>query len=136
MWTYGCLVYEFLLGISLFSRNQSTTEPDVYHLAQILKFTTEEFSPELIKSYKLAPQFLDMDTGYLSIIHKPVAPVHVSRLFRHNAEALGLPEHDIVGAIDLLSRCLRVNPADRPSAIQLARESPWLLELGDDFGIL
>jgi len=76
-----------------------------------------------------------MDTGYMSIIHKPVAPCHVSLLFRRNAEVLGLPEHDILGAADLLSRCLRINPANRPSAIQLARESPWLRELGDDFSI-
>jgi serine/threonine protein kinase len=54
-------------------------------------------------------------------------------LFRRNAQVLVLPEHDITGAIDLVSRCLRVNPANRPSAIQLLRESPWLLELGDDF---
>ena len=76
-----------------------------------------------------------LSLGHLSIIHKPVAPIHISLLFRRNAEVLGIPEHDIVGAIDLLSRCLRVNPADRPSAIQLIRESPWLLELGDDFGM-
>ena len=69
----------------------------------------------------------------MSVTHKPVNPVHVSLLFRRNAEVLGISEHDIVGAIDLLSRCLRVNPADRPTAIQLARESAWLLELGDDF---
>ena len=56
-------VYEFLLGIPPFSRRPATTEPDVHHLAQIIKFTAEEFSPALIKSYKLAPQFLDMDTG-------------------------------------------------------------------------
>ena len=37
--------------------------PDDYHLAQIIKFTGEEFPPELVKTYELAPQFLDMQTG-------------------------------------------------------------------------
>jgi hypothetical protein len=83
------------------------------------------------------PDFLLIDIsfppGYLRIIRKPVATVHLSMLFRSNAQVIGLPEHDIAGAIGLISRCLRVDPADRPSAIQLVRESPWLQELGDDF---
>lgn len=71
--------------------------------------------------------------GYLRIIRKPVATIHLSLLFDRNARTLGLPKHDVTGAISLMSRCLRVNPADRPTAIQLLRESPLLQELGDDF---
>jgi hypothetical protein len=32
-----------------------------------------------------------------------------------------------------VSRCLRVNPADRPTSIRLLRESSWLQELGGGF---
>ncbi|KIM92381.1 hypothetical protein PILCRDRAFT_425 [Piloderma croceum F 1598] len=62
IWTFGCLVFEFMLGIPIFSRKHATMAPDDYHLAQIIKFTGEEFPPRLIKKYKLAPQFLDMQT--------------------------------------------------------------------------
>jgi hypothetical protein len=71
--------------------------------------------------------------GYLRVIRKPVATVHLSMLFRNNVQVLGLPEHDMPGAIGLISRCLWVDPANRPSAIQLVRESLWLQELGNDF---
>ena len=52
-----------MLGIPIFSRKHTTMAPDDYHLAQIIKYTGEEFPPRLIKKYKLAPQFLDMKTG-------------------------------------------------------------------------
>jgi hypothetical protein len=55
-------VYEFLLGIPLFSREHEMMDPEIYHLAQMIKFT-EEFSPTLLKSYKLGSQFFDEDTG-------------------------------------------------------------------------
>jgi serine/threonine protein kinase len=72
--------------------------------------------------------------GYLEIIRKPVAGIiPISLLFKQNAQVLGLREHDVTGATDLISRCLRVNPADRPTAIRLLRESSWLQELGNDF---
>jgi hypothetical protein len=112
-------VYELLLGVPLFSRNcESTTEPDHYHLTQMRAVTGDELPPEL----ELPPHVL---------ANSPAT--HLSHLFREKAYALGLPERDVVGAIDLMSRCLRIDPAARPTAIQLARESPWLLELGDDF---
>jgi hypothetical protein len=52
-----------MLGVPIFSRKHTTIAPDDYHLAQIIKFTGEEFPPDLVKTYKLAPQFLDMKTG-------------------------------------------------------------------------
>jgi hypothetical protein len=52
-----------MLGIPVFSRKHATIPPDIYHLAQIIKFTGEEFPPHLIRTYKLAPEFLDMETG-------------------------------------------------------------------------
>jgi hypothetical protein len=88
---------------------------------------TNDPGPEICNL--LTPRIL----GYIRIIRKPVATVHFSLLFNKNAEILGLPQHDVTGAVGLMSRCLRVDPADRPSAIQLLRESQWLLELGDDF---
>ncbi|OBZ66852.1 Serine/threonine-protein kinase SRPK [Grifola frondosa] len=97
IWTFGCLIYEFMFGVPLFSRQHANAsmDPDLYHLAQIIKFTGEEFSPNVIKKYELAPQFLDMETGYLAMIRKPVATIHFSRLFRKNAKprraAIGHP---------------------------------------------
>lgn len=113
-------VYEFLLGVPLFSRkcNSDTAEPDHYHLAQMHAFTGDELPLEL----ELPPHVLANNPA-----------THFSHLFRAKSQALGLMEHDVTGAINLMSRCLRIDPTARPTSIQLARESPWLLELGDDF---
>ncbi|KAJ7435408.1 kinase-like domain-containing protein [Mycena latifolia] len=120
MWTFGCLVYEFLVGVPLFSRkgDSDTAEPDHYHLAQMHAFTGDELPLEL----ELPPHVLANNLA-----------THFSHLFREKAHALELPEQDVAGAIDIMSRCLRIDPTARPTSIQLARESPWLLELGDDF---
>lgn len=64
---------------------------------------------------------------------KPMSRIHFSQLFRRNSEALSFSETDTAGAVDLMSRCLRVDPANRPSALQLVRECPWLRDLGDNF---
>ncbi|KAJ6596068.1 kinase-like domain-containing protein [Mycena sp. CBHHK59/15] len=118
IWTFGCLVYEFLLGVPLFSRKSGTgiTDPDSHHLAEMLAFTGENLPVELPS---------DVVDQYPT--------THFSVLVKNRAEALGIPEHDVAGAIDLMSRCLRIDPGCRPTSIQLARQSPWLLELGDDF---
>ncbi|KAJ7739469.1 kinase-like domain-containing protein [Mycena maculata] len=118
IWTFGCLVYEFLLGVPLFSRKSGTgiADPHSHHLAEMLAFTGENLPVELPSD---------------AIDQYPTT--HFSVLVKNGAEALGIPEHDVVGSIDLMSRCLRIDPACRPTSIQLARQSPWLLELGDDF---
>jgi hypothetical protein len=81
-------------------------------------FTGDELQPDL----ELPPHLLGN-----------ISATHFSRLFREKALALGLPEHDVAGAVDVMSRCLHIDPTARPTSIQLARESPWLLELSDDF---
>ncbi len=111
-------MYEFLLGVPLFSRKSDIgiADPDSHHLAEMLAFTGENLPVELPS---------DVVDQYPT--------THFSGLVKNRAEALGIPEYDVVGAIDLMSRCLRMDPACRPTSIQLARQSPWLLELGDDF---
>ncbi|KAJ7784916.1 hypothetical protein DFH07DRAFT_975253 [Mycena maculata] len=113
-------LYEFFLGVPLFSRECDTdpADPDQYHLAQMRAFTGDGLPLNL----ELPPHVL----GNLSATHFPL-------LFREKALALGLSQHDVAGAVDVISRCLRIDPTARPTSIQLARESPWLLELGDDF---
>jgi hypothetical protein len=61
-------VFEFICGVPLFSRKHATMAPDDYHLAQIIKSMGEEFPPDLIKTYKLANQFLDMETGMCNLV--------------------------------------------------------------------
>lgn len=80
IWTFGCLVkcilrcciaaplsfvflyplgllvqvYEFMFGVPISSRKHNTIESDN---------NKEELPPDLVKTYKLASQFLDMQTG-------------------------------------------------------------------------
>ncbi|KAJ6448697.1 kinase-like protein [Mycena sanguinolenta] len=118
IWTFGCLVYEFLLGVPLFSERPTTgtAESDSHLLAEILAVTGESLPVEL------PSDFVDQ-----------YPTTHFSVLVKNRAVALGIPDHDVAGAIDLMGRCLRIDPDCRPTSIQLARQSPWLLELGDDF---
>jgi hypothetical protein len=58
-------VYEFMFGIPIFSCKHTMVVPDDYHLAQIIRFTIEEFPPDLIKTYKLVLQFQLVSLSYL-----------------------------------------------------------------------
>ncbi|KAJ6569241.1 kinase-like domain-containing protein [Mycena capillaripes] len=124
IWTLGCLVYEFLFGVPLFSRRSasdtSPAEANQHQLAQMRAFTGDPLPPAF-------------ELGLPPHMSKSHPPTPFQYLFREKARALGLAEHDVAGAIDLMARCLRIDPEARPTSIQLARESPWLLELGDDF---
>jgi hypothetical protein len=53
---------------------------------------------ELPAGLEILPDILDQ---YL--------PTPFARLFEEKARVLGIPEHDIAGAIDLMTRCLRID---------------------------
>jgi hypothetical protein len=113
-------VYEFLLGVPLFSHppDIDPAEADQHHLAQMRASTGDELPPDFAIP--------------LSVLER-YPPAHFAHSFREKARALGMEEHDVDGAIDLMGRCLRIDPAERPNSIQLARESGWLVELGGGF---
>jgi hypothetical protein len=113
-------VYEFLLGVPLFSHppDMDPAEADQHHLAQMRAFTGDE----LPSDFAIPVSVLE---------HYP--PAHFAHCFREKARALGMEEHDVEGAIDLMGRCLHIDPAERLNSIQLARESQWLVELGGGF---
>jgi hypothetical protein len=82
-------VFEFICGLQLFSRKHPTIEANNFHVAQIIKFAGEEFPPDLIKTYKLASSFLDMETGMSDLLQRlPVLmnSISITRLF------CGLPQ--------------------------------------------
>ncbi|KAJ6452956.1 kinase-like protein [Mycena sanguinolenta] len=103
IWTFGCLVYEFLLGVPLFSDRNARGH---------WRSLPVELPSDVVDQYPTT---------------------RFSVLVKNRAVDLGIPDHDVAGAIDLMGRCLRIDPDCRPTSIPLARQSPWLLELGDDF---
>ncbi|CAA7266685.1 unnamed protein product [Cyclocybe aegerita] len=120
MWAFGCIVVEYVLGTALFTREHPRIPPDIYHIRQV-------FSVHLIKDYQHAPKCLDMTTG--NFIRNPaLEPGFLDRLFQEWGTHRRLEDHDIIGAADLASRCLRLNPEERPTAAELLDSCLWLQE--------
>ncbi|KAJ7715826.1 kinase-like domain-containing protein [Mycena metata] len=119
IWAFGCLVYELLLGVPLFSRRQdmAPADTDRDQLAQLRALTGDAFPAD----FEILPDILDAHP-----------PAHFTLLLREKARALKIPEHDIAGATDLISQCLRIDLAASPTALELLNQSRWLAELGGD----
>ncbi|KAJ7726759.1 hypothetical protein B0H16DRAFT_1471234 [Mycena metata] len=112
-------VYELLLGVPLFSRRQdmAPADADRDQLAQLRALTGDAFPAD----FEILPDVLDAHP-----------PAHSTLLLREKARALKIPEHDIAGATDLISQCLRIDLAASPTALELLNQSRWLAELGGD----
>ncbi|KAJ3496885.1 hypothetical protein NLJ89_g10424 [Agrocybe chaxingu] len=127
IWAFGCIVVEYVLGTSLFTREHPRIPPDIYHIRLMIKYLSQVFPVHLIKDYKHAPKCLDMTTG--NFIRNPaLEPGFLERLFHEWGTHRGLEGHDITSAADLASRCLRLNPEERPTAAELLGSSLWLQE--------
>lgn len=129
VWAFGCLAYELLCGVSLFSRVHLTIPSDHFHIAQMIKYIGEKFSVDVLKEYKEASPYIDMKSGNFignPTIRNGILWQRFNTLARNN----NVPQHDIDGAFALIEQCLRLNPADRPDVMKLLCTSSWLRELG------
>ncbi|KAJ7292683.1 kinase-like domain-containing protein, partial [Mycena rebaudengoi] len=96
IWTFGCLCTNSFSVIT--SSRRDIANPEHHLLAQMRAITGEKLPAGL----EILPDILDQ---YL--------PTPFARLFEEKARVLGIPEHDIAGAIDLMTRCLRIDPTIR-----------------------
>ncbi|KAJ7726753.1 kinase-like protein [Mycena metata] len=136
IWTFGCLVRR---PVPLFT-SVLIDDPGVRNfpwcspfLARLGYRSSRSRSVSFAQMRALTGDELSLNLELPPHVLGSLSATQFSLLFRAKAFALGLSEHDIAGAVDVMSRCLRIDPTARPTAIQLARQSPWLLELGDDF---
>jgi hypothetical protein len=159
IWTFDCLVSRILhcflrVLIPSCSGFRSTTSCSVYRSSRtsmlrwrrmiiiwLIKFTGEEFPPDLIKTYKLAPQFLNMQTGesvlYICCDNRSLVNItdrhHLSTRLPSGLSANLLLLSTSLCSSETIPWCLGflstislvqsasflVDPANRPSAIQL-----------------
>ncbi|KAJ7155191.1 kinase-like domain-containing protein [Mycena filopes] len=118
IWSFGCLVYQLLVGAYLFPPREDSMEPDEadrHHLARMCAFTGDALPVDF--------------TALPADVRDAHPPAHFSSLFKERAAALGVSAHDNAGANELMMRCLRIDPTVRPTAVELLQHSEWLAEL-------
>ncbi|KAJ3810442.1 kinase-like protein [Lentinula lateritia] len=128
IWTFGCLIFDFVVGRSLF-RHESFKDPvkDItldnvaYHLYQMACFLGEvDFPPEVLQYSRLASTYFNTDCTF-----KHALPLifslegQIEKLKKLNPE-------DVKSTNEIVERCLGLNPADRPTAAELLND-PWFL---------
>ncbi|KAJ3884466.1 kinase-like protein [Lentinula edodes] len=129
IWTFGCLIFEFIVGRSLF-RHEAFTNPvlnvtldDIaYHLYQMACFIGEvEFPPEVLQYSRLASTYFNTDCTFKHSL--PLQWFSIKGQI-NNTEKFS-PE-DVKSTTEIVERCLELDPADRPTAAELLND-PWFV---------
>ena len=63
IWTFGCLVFEFVNNQKLIRATEHAEDPEEIALYSILNLTGERYAPETIRSSTKAVRYLDPETG-------------------------------------------------------------------------
>ncbi|KAJ3913950.1 kinase-like protein, partial [Lentinula edodes] len=127
IWTFGCLIFEFVVGQSLF-RHESSKHEDItldsiaYHLHQMACFLVEfEFPPEVLQYSRLASTYFNTDCTF-----KHSFPLLLSTIKRQIDKPKKLSPEDVKSTTEIVERCLALDPADRPTAAELLNDS-WFV---------
>ncbi|KAJ6555185.1 kinase-like domain-containing protein [Mycena vulgaris] len=123
IWTFGCLVYEFVSGNRLFVHEPKTVEGVALDatesiLHQMTCLTQEDFKPEVLQVSRHAEQWFDSTCNLRKL------PPLYNYLFDNRLECAGIGRGDAVAVGALLQRCMRLDHADRVSAEELLSD-PW-----------
>ncbi|KAG2350160.1 kinase-like protein [Suillus weaverae] len=123
IWSFGCLIFELVTGYPLFKFQPwpplNLDEPN-YILWQMISYTSERFLPEQLRASERAAEFFDR-TCNLEQSNPPLRQDHIERCIRCYT---GVEEEDIIPTAAVIRRCLRLDPANRPSAAELLTD-PW-----------
>ncbi|KAJ3897945.1 kinase-like protein [Lentinula edodes] len=129
IWTFGCLIFEFVVGRSLF-RHESFRDPvkDItldnvaYHLYQMACFLGEvDFPPEVLQYSRLASTYFNTDCTF-----KHALPLLLFSIRGQINSTKKFSPEDVKSTNEIVKRCLELNPADRPTAAELLND-PWFL---------
>ncbi|KAH0580374.1 hypothetical protein H2248_001875 [Termitomyces sp. 'cryptogamus'] len=124
IWTYGCLVFYTLTSTRLFEIkghgeiNKSDEEALLY---QIICLCGENFQIDFLKRCYRIFDFFSLQGNLLKFKHYDYTPIQD----RIRACGVALSTEEIEQAAAFMTRCLCLNPKDRPSAMQLLND-PWL----------
>ncbi|KAJ7186812.1 kinase-like domain-containing protein [Mycena filopes] len=131
IWTFGCLVYEFVMSRRLFVPEATTWEgvalddaEAIFH--QMLCFTMDDFPAELLQASRNAHEWFTTDCKLIKEPNLYSAPFELLIKLRLSKFKLkeSLSESEIESLARLLKRCLRIAPGDRCSAEELLSD-PW-----------
>ncbi|KAJ4473994.1 kinase-like protein [Lentinula edodes] len=127
IWTFGCLIFEFVVGQSLF-RHESSKHEDItldstaYHLHQIACFLVEfEFPPEVLQYSRLASTYFNTDCTF-----KNSLPLQWFSIKGQINNTKKFSPEDVQSTSEIVERCLELDPADRPTAAELLND-PWFV---------
>ncbi|KAF8335635.1 kinase-like protein [Amanita rubescens] len=121
IWTFGCMVFTLLTRQALFdpvaSAEHDASEIDVL-LYQMILFCGEFFKVELLRRCSHSLDYFQLDCSLL----------FSSLLFFECILDSGciLDPSDMAGVTDLMTKCLRIDPLDRATALELLQH-PWLM---------
>ncbi|KAJ7777040.1 kinase-like protein [Mycena metata] len=130
IWSFGCLAFELVVNNSLFkyrtNEKWKLTE-DENILYQMLLVTSDEgFEPEQLTAWPRSGEFFSEDCN---LQKKPtVFQWPLDHIISTGNPAIS--PADVTALANLMYRCLRLNPANRPTAKELL-EDPWF-EGADD----
>ncbi|KAF5317281.1 hypothetical protein D9611_003801 [Ephemerocybe angulata] len=121
IWAVGCLTYELLAGESLFNPvGKDDREMEVELLSQIFALTGERYSELILSRAQWSDDFLDKEGNLKG--GNVLNPTSVEA--RLSSRGF-ISEAEVKLAADFIGQCLKVEPANRPSAEDLLGHT-WL----------
>ncbi|KZT01010.1 kinase-like protein [Laetiporus sulphureus 93-53] len=122
IWTFGCLVFEIVTGRGLFKY-----EPYLKYrlndtsnlLYQMICYTGEDFSEEQLRIGAQAAEFFDTTCN---LRENPTLYNYSFEICIRSYKVI--EEADVLSTARLMRRCLRLDPAERASAVELLSD-PW-----------
>ncbi|KAG6895867.1 hypothetical protein C0993_009016 [Termitomyces sp. T159_Od127] len=124
IWQFGCLIFQLVTGKMLFKWSalpEYTLTEDANLLYQMMTVTGERFSPDYLAQGEKTREFFDENEELNETPGQLLsAPPYVDDSYRTKIRDLTqLDDVDAALICQLLSRCLRLNPVDRPNAVDL-----------------
>ncbi|KAF8803175.1 kinase-like protein [Phlegmacium glaucopus] len=125
IWTFGCMVFSLLTNKPLFkpmaSMEDNSSELDVL-LYQMILFCGEFFKEDFLHRCPRSLDYFQLDCRpkkFRSFVRKPFDKCI-------SDSGCALSPVDVVGATDVMTKCLRLDPRNRATAQELLRH-PWLM---------
>ncbi|KAG8832213.1 hypothetical protein FRC17_001749 [Serendipita sp. 399] len=122
IWTFGCLVFELINSNPLFSYKPNPKlglDETAHILYQMIVFSGQDFSRELLNDFPLADQYFDSECNLKGNPKIPNTIIeHAFQQFKK------IPRVDISKTAFFMRRCLSLYPETRAKAEELL-DDPW-----------